>query len=46
MLLPPGRAFVEKHYDVRNLNLHLVEIYEALLKGKNLETGVASKVMG
>jgi len=41
-----GRKFVEEHYDIKKLNRRLVEIYEALLKGKKLETGVASKVMG
>lgn len=39
-----GRKFVEEHYDIRKLNRRLVEIYEALLKGKNLDTCIAPKV--
>jgi glycosyltransferase involved in cell wall biosynthesis len=41
-----GRKFVEERYEIRKLNRRLVEIYEALLEGKNLETSTTPKVMG
>lgn len=41
-----GRKFVEERYDIRRLNRRLVEIYEALVKGRDLETPVVPKAMG